>query len=299
VERSSRYVVLLHLPHGRTAEDVRAALTRQVSKLPAELRRTLTWDQGKERTDHGSLNAVAREPNNRPRQTLGWMNHPKCLAGLLRRSVEGKRRYAGPEPSAVDHPIRPADPSKGPTRAAPIDRRRRRLVLAGLPGVRLMSKQDDTIDWDRVAEMTLALMHLTSFKEQGVVRSWKGHDWDALSLLHQKASAIRCRRPSQSCSATRENGGPASSSKSISERPCNNEMKLTRPATARQSRPLQLISVSGGPASSDRRCTRTSKGTPNETNLSDVMETRATYGSPAGGSPWSPNKGILRAENHP
>ena len=52
VERSSRYVVLLHLPHGRTAEDVRAALTRQVSKLPAELRRTLTWDQGKEMADH-------------------------------------------------------------------------------------------------------------------------------------------------------------------------------------------------------------------------------------------------------
>jgi IS30 family transposase len=52
VERSSRYVMLLHLPHGRTAEDVRAALTRQVSKLPAELRRTLTWDQGKEMADH-------------------------------------------------------------------------------------------------------------------------------------------------------------------------------------------------------------------------------------------------------
>ena len=34
VERSSRYVVLLHLPRGRTAEDVRAALTRQVSKSP-------------------------------------------------------------------------------------------------------------------------------------------------------------------------------------------------------------------------------------------------------------------------
>lgn len=120
VERSSRYVVLVHLPHGRTAEDVRAALTRQVRKLPSELRRTLTWDQGKEMADHvrfsidtnmqvyfcnphspwqrGSnentngllrqyfpstadlslhtpahLNAVARELNNRPRQTLDWM----------------------------------------------------------------------------------------------------------------------------------------------------------------------------------------------------------------------------------
>jgi hypothetical protein len=49
---SSRYLVLLHLPHGRTAEDVRAALTRQGSKLPSELRRTLTWGQGKEMADH-------------------------------------------------------------------------------------------------------------------------------------------------------------------------------------------------------------------------------------------------------
>ena len=120
VERASRYVVLLHLPHGRTAEDVRSALTRQVSKMPAELRRTLTWDQGKEMAEHirfstdtnmvvyfcdphspwqrgtaentngllrqyfprttdlslhsaAHLNAVARELNGRPRQTLHWM----------------------------------------------------------------------------------------------------------------------------------------------------------------------------------------------------------------------------------
>lgn len=120
VERSSRYVVLLHLPHGRTAERVRVALTRQLVSLPAELRRTLTWDQGKEMAEHvqfaidthigvffcdphspwqrgsnensngllrqyfprnadlsiytrAALNTVARELNNRPRQTLGWM----------------------------------------------------------------------------------------------------------------------------------------------------------------------------------------------------------------------------------
>jgi hypothetical protein len=28
-------------------------------------------------------------------------------------------------------------------------------------------------------------------------------------------------------------------------------------------------------------------------------DTFATYGAPAGGTPWSPNKGILRAANHP
>ena len=62
VERSSRYVVLLHLPHGRTAEDFRAALTRQVSKLPAELRRTLTWDQGKEMAAHARFSVKTGVP---------------------------------------------------------------------------------------------------------------------------------------------------------------------------------------------------------------------------------------------
>lgn len=42
------------------------------------------------------------------------------------------------------------------------------------------------IDWSKLDEVTLALMNLTSFREQGVVRSWKGHDWDVLSRLHEK-----------------------------------------------------------------------------------------------------------------
>jgi transposase, IS30 family len=52
VERKSRYVLLLHLPEGRTAEHVRQALTRKVQQLPAHLRRSLTWDQGKEMAEH-------------------------------------------------------------------------------------------------------------------------------------------------------------------------------------------------------------------------------------------------------
>jgi IS30 family transposase len=119
VERSSRYVMLVPLPHGRTAAQVRGALTRAVVRLPGDLRRTLTWDQGKEMAEHvrfsvntavkvyfcdphspwqrgtaentngllrqyfpkktdlrryarADLNAIARQLNNRPRQTLGW-----------------------------------------------------------------------------------------------------------------------------------------------------------------------------------------------------------------------------------
>jgi transposase, IS30 family len=52
VERSTRYVMLLHLPTDRTAERVRDAITRKVPTLPDSLWRTLTWDQGKELAEH-------------------------------------------------------------------------------------------------------------------------------------------------------------------------------------------------------------------------------------------------------
>jgi IS30 family transposase len=128
VERTSRFVVLLHLPQGRTAEHVRGALAKQLTKLPTQLRRTLTWDQGKEMAEHvqfsvdtdievffcdphspwqrgsnentngllrqyfpkradlsaysrADLDAVARQLNTRPRQTLGWMKPSEVFAG--------------------------------------------------------------------------------------------------------------------------------------------------------------------------------------------------------------------------
>jgi len=52
VERTTRYVMLFQLPKGPTAEDVRIALTATVLRLPAHLRGSLTWDQGKEMAQH-------------------------------------------------------------------------------------------------------------------------------------------------------------------------------------------------------------------------------------------------------
>ena len=52
VERSTRYVMLFALPHGHTAEQVRVALAKKIRQLPTELRRSLTWDQGKEMAEH-------------------------------------------------------------------------------------------------------------------------------------------------------------------------------------------------------------------------------------------------------
>jgi transposase, IS30 family len=56
VERHTRFRILVHLPDGRaTAEAMQAALTATLGRLPAELRRTLTWDQGKELALHQQI----------------------------------------------------------------------------------------------------------------------------------------------------------------------------------------------------------------------------------------------------
>jgi transposase, IS30 family len=62
VERATRYVMLVHLPHGRTAELVRDALTETVAGLPAHLKRSLTWDQGIEMHLHHEFSVAANIP---------------------------------------------------------------------------------------------------------------------------------------------------------------------------------------------------------------------------------------------
>ncbi|MBO0732444.1 MAG: IS30 family transposase [Acidimicrobiaceae bacterium] len=52
VERQSRYLMLLALPQGIGAESVRSVIAKRIVTLPAELRRSLTWDQGKEMAQH-------------------------------------------------------------------------------------------------------------------------------------------------------------------------------------------------------------------------------------------------------
>jgi transposase, IS30 family len=59
VERSSGFVQLLHLPNDRTADVVAAEMIDMVKTLPDELRRTLTWDQGKEMAEHARISIDA------------------------------------------------------------------------------------------------------------------------------------------------------------------------------------------------------------------------------------------------
>jgi IS30 family transposase len=131
VERTTRYVMLGALPESRVSEQVIDVLIGLMRRLPDELRKTLTWDQGIEMIQHPSftlatdcrvyfcdphspwqrgsnentngllrqyfprsstnfrsytqvdLDAVARELNGRPRQTLDWQNPAQALNNLL------------------------------------------------------------------------------------------------------------------------------------------------------------------------------------------------------------------------
>lgn len=129
VERTTRYVMLLRL-RKNTAEEVRRTMSVRILDLPQQLRRSVTWDQGKEMAEHlrftvdtgvqvyfcdpnspwqrgtnentngllrqyfprltdlsrftqHRLDAVARELNERPRQTLDWMTPSQRLAEIV------------------------------------------------------------------------------------------------------------------------------------------------------------------------------------------------------------------------
>jgi hypothetical protein len=42
------------------------------------------------------------------------------------------------------------------------------------------------IDKEKVDEITLALLYLTTFKDKHGLRAWKSHDWDVLDRLHER-----------------------------------------------------------------------------------------------------------------
>ena len=52
VERTTRFVLLLHLPDGHSAPEVDLAMRRAIKSLPASLIKTITWDQGSELARH-------------------------------------------------------------------------------------------------------------------------------------------------------------------------------------------------------------------------------------------------------
>ena len=61
-ERASRFALIIALPHGKTAAAVADALAGRITALPAALRRSLTWDQGKEMSGHAAFTVATGLP---------------------------------------------------------------------------------------------------------------------------------------------------------------------------------------------------------------------------------------------
>ena len=59
VERTTGYTMLVHLPDGYKAEQVRDALTKKIQTIPDILRASLTWDQGPEMRDWKEVSVAA------------------------------------------------------------------------------------------------------------------------------------------------------------------------------------------------------------------------------------------------
>ena len=57
-------------------------------------------------------------------------------------------------------------------------------------------------DKNKIDEMALALMHLTTFKDEFGVRAWKSIDWEALDRLHEKGFISNPKSKSKSVCLT-------------------------------------------------------------------------------------------------
>jgi transposase, IS30 family len=62
VERTTRYLLLLYLPEGRDARLVEQAMREAIGTLPAELARSITWDQGIEMSCHAGFTIATGIP---------------------------------------------------------------------------------------------------------------------------------------------------------------------------------------------------------------------------------------------
>jgi IS30 family transposase len=62
VERTTRYVLLLHLPKDHGALAVQQAMLKAIATLPQHLWRSLTWDQGIEMANHKAITLAADLP---------------------------------------------------------------------------------------------------------------------------------------------------------------------------------------------------------------------------------------------
>ena len=116
VERTTGFVMLLHLPEDHGALAVQEALVAKMATLPEQLRLSLTWDQGREMTNHVQIAAATGldiyfcDPHS-PWQRGSNEN----TNGLLRQYLPKGTDLAstGPASSTTSPPSSTPDPANG------------------------------------------------------------------------------------------------------------------------------------------------------------------------------------------
>jgi transposase, IS30 family len=134
VDRASRFTILLYLPGRHTAEAVTDALVAALSQLPAPLRRSLTWDQGKEMALHRQISDRLGMPVFFCQKASPWQRPSnENTNGLLRQYF----------PKGSNLRVHDAD------RIAAVE-------------AELNDRPRKTLDWDTPAERLLQLLHPAS-----------------------------------------------------------------------------------------------------------------------------------------
>jgi transposase, IS30 family len=115
--RTTRYVMLLHLPAGREAHLVEDAMREAITALPAGLARTITWDQGIEMSRHADFTiATASRSTSATRTAPGSADRTRTPTGCCASTCPRAPicRYSPPQISPGSRPASTTAPARRP-----------------------------------------------------------------------------------------------------------------------------------------------------------------------------------------
>jgi IS30 family transposase len=103
----SAVLQLVELPNGHSADVVADALARHITALPQQLRRSLTWDQGKEMAAHARFSVATGVPVYFCDPRSPWQRGSNENTNGLLRQYFPKRSDLVPSPKTTSTPSPP------------------------------------------------------------------------------------------------------------------------------------------------------------------------------------------------